>query len=56
MEQSVFHVAPNDGEWTVDNERIGRGKLIFASKQEAIERVHKMTGDEKTEILVHDDD
>ena len=56
MEQSVFHVAPNDGEWTVDHETLGRAKLIFTSKQEALERVKKMTDDEKTKVLIHNDD
>jgi hypothetical protein len=56
MEKSVFHVAPNDGEWTVDHEKLGRAKLIFTSKQEALERVIDMTEEEQAKVLIHNDD
>lgn len=56
MANSVYHVAPNDGEWTVDNEKIGRASLIFTSKDEALNRVKNLVEDEKSKILVHGND
>jgi len=55
MKNSIFHVAPNDGEWTVNNDEIGPASLIFNSKDEALDRVKNLVEDDQSKILIHDD-
>lgn len=56
MAYSIYHITPNDGEWTVNNDKIGRASLIFTSKDEAIDRVKNLVEDDETKILIHGND
>ena len=55
MEDSIYHVAPNDGEWTVNNDKIGPASLIFDSKNEALDRVKNLVENDQSKILILDD-
>lgn len=55
MKNAIFHVAPNDGEWTVNNDEIGPASLIFDSKDEALDRVKNLAEDDQLKVLILDD-
>lgn len=56
MDYSIYHLSPNEDEWTVENERFGRASLIFSSKEEAVDRVRDLSKDEPSKVFILDKD